>query len=203
MFDQRETVDGALSLLAAALEASGSGPYEIIVIGGAALSILGLGVRPTKDIDVLGLRGMSADSRELVVVKHKPLPAPLLGAAAQVADALGLDREWLNAGPADLLDQGLPEGFEQRLKAESYGARLTVWLPARQDLICFKAYAAADTGIGRHTEDLLALQASCDELLAGALWARSQDPSEAFLEMLVGLLRYFGCDDAAEAISHG
>ncbi len=83
MFDQRETVDRALSLLAAALEASGSEPYEIIVIGGAALSIL------------------------------------------------GLDREWLNAGPADLLDQGLPEGFEQRLTAERYGPRLTVWLPAR------------------------------------------------------------------------
>ncbi|MBN1459462.1 MAG: hypothetical protein JXA57_07990 [Armatimonadetes bacterium] len=203
MFDQRETVDKALLLLAAALEASGRGPYEIVVIGGAALSILGFGIRSTKDIDVLGLRQTSTDASELVVAKHKPLPAPLLEAASQVADALGLDPEWLNAGPADLLDQGLPEGFEQRLTAERYGPRLTVWLPARQDLICFKAYAAADTGIGRHTEDLQALQASCDELLAGALWARSQDPSEAFLEMLVGLLRHFGCDDTAEAIRHG
>jgi len=203
MFDQRETVDRALSLLAAALEASGSGPYEIVVIGGAALSILGYGVRPTKDIDVLGLRGTSADSRELFLAKHKPLPVPLLEAAAQVAEALSLDRDWLNAGPADLLDQGLPEGFEQRLTAKRYGPRLTVWLPARQDLICFKTYAAADTGIGRHTEDLRALHASCDELLAGALWARSQDPSEAFSEMLVGLLRYFDCDDAAEAIGDG
>jgi hypothetical protein len=203
VFDRRESVDRALSLLGAALETSRHGSYEIIVIGGAALSILGLGIRSTRDVDVLGLRERSVDSATPVVVKRKPLPEPLLEAASQVADALGLSPDWLNAGPADLLDQELPEGFERRLTAERYGPRLTVWLPAREDLICFKTYAAADTGIGRHTEDLRALHPSCDELRAGALWARSQDPSEAFTEMLVGLLRYFGCDEAAEEIRHG
>ncbi len=203
MFDQRESVDKAFSLLSAALEAEGHGLCEIVVIGGAALSILGFGIRPTKGVDVLGLCETSVDPPRLVVTKHKPLPAPLLQAASQVADALGLSSDWLNDGPADLLDQGLPTGFEQRLIARRYEPRLTVWLPAREDLICFKTYAAADTGVGRHTEDLRALQPSCEELLAGALWARSQDPSEAFRDMLVGLLRYFHCEEAAEEIGHG
>lgn len=203
MFEQREGVDRALSFLAAALEANGSGPYDIIVIGGAALSILGLGIRPTKDIDVLGLRETSVGRPLATVVKHKSLPEPLVRAASQVSRALALSADWLNAGPADLLDQGLPAGFEQRLTARKYGAHLVVWLPAREDLICLKTYAAADMGIGRHTEDLRVLRPSCKELLAGAQWARSQDPSEAFREMLVGLLRYFGCEEVAGELGHG
>lgn len=203
MFDSGAAVRESLSLLGAALEAQGAGPYEIVVIGGAALSVIGIGIRPTKDVDVLALRQAPTHLSGLTLVKHKPLPEPLLTAAATVADALGLSDDWLNAGPADLLDHGLPEGLESRLTAESFGPRLTIWVPSREDLICFKTYAAADMGVGRHTEDLQALEPSCEELLAGAAWARSQDPSEAFRDMLVGLLRYFHCEAAAEEISHG
>lgn len=203
MFDSGAAVRAGLSLLEAALEAQGAGPYEIVVIGGAALSVMGIGIRSTKDVDVLALRQGPTHLRVPTLVKRKPLPEPLLAAAAAVADALGLSPEWLNAGPADLLDHGLPGGFESRLTAEFFGPQLTVWFPSREDLIYLKTYAAADTGIGRHTEDLQALKPSCEELLAGANWARSQDPSEAFREMLVGLLRYFQCETAAEEISHG
>ena len=114
------------------------------------------------------------------LAKHKPLPEALLAAAATVADAMGLDSDWLNPGPADLLDHGLPEGFERRI-----------------------TYAAADTGVGRHTEDLEALRPSCEELIAGALWAQSQDPSQEFRAMLAGLLRYFDCEVAVEELGHG
>lgn len=213
MLSDRNSIERALSLLAAALEAQSAGPYEIVVVGGAALSAMGIGVRATRDVDVLGLRenldraagsGVSpSPAKDDYLVKQKPLPAPLLAAAKTVASALGLDAEWLNAGPADLLDHGLPEGFARRLRPVHYGPRLTVWLPSREDLICLKTYAAADLGIGRHTEDLHALHATCGELRAGAIWARSQDPSEAFREMLVGLLRYFGCEAAAEEMGRG
>lgn len=203
MFDSGAAVREALSLLGAGLEAERAGPYEIVVIGGAAMAVIGIGIRPTKDIDVLALRQAPRPLRGPDLVKGRPLPAPLLAAAATVAQALGLSADWLNPGPADLLDHGLPVGFESRLTSESFGPRLSAWFPAREDLIYLKTFAAADMGVGRHTEDLHALQPSCEELLAGAMWARSQDPSEAFREMLIGLLRYFGCEAAAEEVSHG
>jgi hypothetical protein len=55
MFDSGAAVRRALSLLGSSLEALEAGPYEVVVIGGAALAVIGTGIRPTKDVDVLGL----------------------------------------------------------------------------------------------------------------------------------------------------
>ena len=200
--DGTDAIDRALSLLAVTLESRGVAPVELVVIGGAALNVLGVCIRPTKDVDVLAVLDDRVGHGELVLVKQKPLPEPIQAAAQTVADALGLDPGWLNAGPADLLDCGLPEGFEGRLTPRRYGAHLTIHLPARSDLICLKVYAAADMGVGRHTEDLRALDPTCGELLSGVRWARTQDPSEGFLDMLQSMLRYFGCDDAGETLRH-
>lgn len=38
-----------------------------------------------------------------------------------VADLFGLAANWLNAGPTDLLDLGLPEGFRDRTTTRDYG----------------------------------------------------------------------------------
>ncbi len=197
---EKSTIEDAFSLLDATLEARAAAAVEMVVIGGAAMNLLGYVARPTKDVDVLALGDDDTPSGSILLVKHTPLPAPFSQAAASVALALGLDEDWLNAGPADLNDQGLPTGFEHRLVRRFTGRRLTVLLPSREDLICFKVYAAADTGVGRHTEDLRALAPTCDELLKGARWARTQDPSEGFREMLQALLKYFSCDAGAEAI---
>lgn len=195
-----DAINRALSLLAVTLEAQGAAPVELVVVGGAALNVLGVCIRPTKDVDVLAVVDAQAEDGGSVLLKHKPLPESIQAAAQTVADALGLDPGWLNAGPADLLDCGLPAGFEGRLAPRRYGTHLTIHLPTRFDLICLKVYAAADVGVGRHTEDLRALEPTCDELLAGARWARTQDPSEGFKDMLVALLNYFGCDDAGEVL---
>ncbi len=184
----------ALSLTAASLESAGAAPVELVVIGGAALNVLGIRIRPTRDVDVLALRDPGSIGSAHELIKGAPLPEPVVRAAAQVAVAMDLDRKWLNAGPADLLDHGLPDGFVDRLTARVNGPKLTVHFPDRSDLICLKVYAAADTGVGRHTEDLQAMQLSCAELLAGARWARIQDPSDGFRSMLSAFLRYFGCD---------
>ncbi len=195
-----DAIEDALTLLSATLEAHGVAPVELVVIGGAAMNVLGIAVRPTKDVDVLSLADSTSDHDEVMLIKQKPLPAPVMEAAAVVATALGLDADWLNAGPADLLDWGLPEGFESRLTPRRYGTHLIVHFPSREDLICFKVYAAADVGVGRHTEDLAALRPTSEELRKGAQWAHSKDPSEGFRTMLSGLLRYMGCDDAEEAV---
>ncbi len=200
-FSGSDAIESALSLLAVTLEARGESPYDLVVIGGAAINLAGFAIRPTRDVDVLGLLDRREPGETAMLAKRKPLPEPVVSAARAVAEALGLDPNWLNAGPADLLDWGMPDGFAQRLIIRRFGPKLAIHTPAREDLICLKVYAAADTGVGRHTEDLNAMRPACDELLDGARWAATQDPSDGFRGMLVQLLRYYGCDQAAEVFS--
>jgi hypothetical protein len=94
----------------------------------------------------------------------KPLPEVIRKAAEQVAADLGLDINWLNAGPADLVKYGLPQGMENRLEAHEFGKILTVHFISRLDQIHFKVYAAADSGPGRHVDDRLELNPTVNEL---------------------------------------
>jgi hypothetical protein len=107
-----------------------------------------------------------------------------------------LPDEWLNAGPTDLLDFGLPEGFVERLERRDYGEGLTVYLASRYDQIHFKLYALVDQGPGKHEDDLRALNPSEEELLAAASWARTHDTSEPFAAILGQVLSHLGVEDA-------
>jgi hypothetical protein len=72
----------------------------------------------------------------------------------------------------------LPEGFEERLRSESFGDALIVSVAARQDLIRLKLFAAHDEGpYGVHFEDLLAMGVTPDELHEAAGWVRDRFPS--------------------------
>ena len=97
-----ETIDLLLGALADQLQALDS-ELEIVVIGGSALSALGLVRRATRDVDLLAI----ATAGELR--RAEPLPQALLEARTAVAADFGLDENWLNAGPTDLLTWGLPE----------------------------------------------------------------------------------------------
>lgn len=46
----------------------------------------------------------------------EPLPSPLVQAARAVARDLGLDPDWLNAGPALQWRAGMPPGLEARIQ---------------------------------------------------------------------------------------
>jgi hypothetical protein len=197
----RTAIEQALAALGTQLELAEHAPIDIVVIGGAALNMLGFVARPTRDVDVLSLTEIDPSGMGHMLVKCSPLSDALLDAATGVGRDLGLERNWLNTGPADLLDHGLPDGFEARMTPRRYGPTLIVHFPAREDLICLKVFAAADTGVGRHTQDLAALQPTGTELLAGARWARTQDPSDGFKTMLMVLLRFMGADDQAEELS--
>jgi hypothetical protein len=62
----------------------------------------------------------------------------------------------------------------------------------REDLICFKLYAAVDQGPrSKHMADLRAMDPSREELLAAARWTRSHDPSVGFLGELRAALGLF------------
>jgi hypothetical protein len=105
-----------------------------------------------------------------------------------------LPDDWLNPGPTDLLDLGLPKGFADRTEVRRYGA-LTVRFAAREDQIAFKLYAAVDQGPdSKHFDDLRKLSPTPDELLAAARWTRTHDPSEGFRSMLHQALRALGVE---------
>ncbi len=124
------------------------------------------------------------------------LPEPLRLAIVDVARAYGLAIDWVNLGPASLLDLGLPQGFTSRVERRDYGG-LVAWLAGRFDMVCFKLYAAVDQGPrSRHLQDLVELRPTQNELLEAARWTITHDPSPAFRSLLVGALSDLGVERA-------
>lgn len=165
--------------------------WEIVVIGGAALSALGLVSRTTADIDVVGLRDGA------LITPADPLPDSLRSARARVARDFHLDPGWLNAQAADVVRLGLPEGFVGRVETRSHPPGLEVHFASRYDLIHFKLHAVVDRGPGgKHDADLRALEPTDTELLAAGRWAMTHDPSPGFRQILGETLRHFGVGDA-------
>ena len=114
----------ALETLGAVLEAKKE-HYQLALIGGGALLLLGLIDRPTQDLDAVAIieEGSWGSAR--------PFPASLQAAIREVASALDLADNWLNSGAAMVLRTGLPEGFEDRVKVRRYGG-LIVHLASRR-----------------------------------------------------------------------
>jgi len=172
-----ELLEQALDALGQVLADRGQ-VQEVVAIGGGSLLLLGLIQRPTKDIDLVAL---VEDGGYLCA---EPLPAELKTAIKDVGVALGLADDWMNAGPADLLRLGLPEGFEQRTVSRTYGA-LTVHVASRFDQICFKLYASVDRGPqSKHFADLRQLAPTTEELDRAQSWCLTHDPSAPFADQL-------------------
>jgi hypothetical protein len=189
---QLEELESALRTLGAVLQDRGT-PFGLLIVGGGNLLLLGLIDRPTADVDVIGMKD-GTHYRQAT-----ELPEPLLSAAADVADALGIPAKWINSGPASLMEFGLPLGWEERIEVRHYGA-LEIHLTSRFDQICFKLYAATDRGPDdKHFHDLVQLRPTKEELLTAAAWTRTHDPSEGFRTTLIGCLDRFGveADDVA------
>jgi hypothetical protein len=163
--------------------------FDLVVIGGSALLARGLVDRTTRDVDVVALAG--PDGLRSAV----SLPPELVAAVEKVARDFEIPTDWLNSGPADLLQFGLPIGFEARWQTRTYGNSLRIRWASRFDQIHFKLYAAVDQA-GKHLQDLEALGPTTEELVAAARWTCQHDPSEGFLSALTEALKYFGVEDA-------
>ena len=156
-----ESLEEALSALGRVLASRGLA-YDLVTVGGSSLMLLGLIERPTRDLDVIALIG------DGLYIKANSLPTPLLQAVGDVGGVFQLGPDWINAGPADLLDFGLPQGFSERTEVRRYGP-LTLHIASRRDQVALKVYAAADHGPGsKHFQDLQVLAPTPDELVAGA-----------------------------------
>lgn len=186
------SLEQALTTLGEVLEDRGL-KYQLAAVGGGAMLLLGLIDRPTNDLDLV------TQMAEGDTVSADPLPAALREAITDVARALNLPIDWLNPGPASLLDLGLPVGFAERAHMRRYGP-LEILLASRFDQIHFKFYAAVDQGPrSKHFADLQSLEPGREELMSAARWARTHDPSEGFEAELDKALETLGIRAADES----
>lgn len=157
---------------------------SIVVIGGAALHLLNIVERTTRDVDIVAT---TREPGELDALERppEPLPSTLQRAIAQVAADFGLPEQWLNCGPAGQWDVGLPPGFVQRVEWRRFAA-LDVGLCSRIDLIFFKLEAAADqpNANTRHFHDLVALTPTDDELTQAKAWVGSKNVGAEYRQIL-------------------
>lgn len=104
--------------------------FEIVAVGGGSLLLLGLISRPTADLDIVAF---------IQAGRYMPavLPAELVDAARATARVMGIREDWINTGPAGLLDFGLPAGFASRTVERRYGG-LVVHLAGRRDQVFLK-----------------------------------------------------------------
>lgn len=191
MLSTPQEANDLLEALAEQLSALGV-RFDLVVIGGSALLALGLGQRPTRDVDIVAFVGQHGELQ-----RPSPLPDALISARDRVATDFGLPEDWLNAGPDSLLDFGLPEGFEARLQRRDFGGSLSVHFASRFDQIHFKLYAAVDHGGGKHEADLRALDPTPEELAEAARWAITHDPSAGFQGELNRALQGLGGEGGA------
>jgi hypothetical protein len=185
-----------LMALGEKMQERGLQPVDLVVCGGAALNVLGLVCRPTRDVDVLAFFGATG------LKEIEELPLDLRECAAEVAEDFGEKPNWLNDGPRKLFQQGLPEGMRERLIRETFGPCLRVYWTSRIDLICMKVYAASDDMGERqqvHIADLKQLnpKPSEEELNRAIEWRRKLPKFDEHSIVLKQLLSELGHEDLA------
>jgi hypothetical protein len=138
--------------------------FEGIVIGGAALALMGVIQRPTRDFDIL----------------VPELPKAIASAAHEFAKAqresgVDLRSDWLNNGPIRLGDV-LPIGWRERAKRIFEGHALALSTLGRPDLLKSKLFALCDRGTD--LPDCIALAPTAEELAECQPWLEAQDGNE-------------------------
>lgn len=198
MLTGKEEIEIVLIALAEQLEDAGINHIEMLVCGGAALNVLGFVHRTTKDIDVIAFVEKEKDGK-IKLIKAQPLRSVVIEAAQHVKKDFNLPDHWLNAGPASVMDFGLPEGLMERVETRIYGKILAIHFLSRYDQIHFKLYAAVDRG-ERHYDDLMALNPTSEELEQAARWSMTHDPSEGYHLILKDFLDQIGHKDVSDKL---
>jgi len=134
--------------------------FEGIVIGGAALLLIHVIDRATKDVDVLS----------------PEIPEEIKKASIEFAkknSTLSLNpKEWFNNGPYSL-KRDLPPGWRDRIQKVFDGKSLTLYTLGRMELLKAKLYAACDRNID--FDDCIALNPTNKELDACFDWVLKGD----------------------------
>lgn len=135
--------------------------FSAVLVGGAALGLLGVVERETRDCDVI----------------CPPIAVEILDAAREFAasrreEGAELDEDWLNNGPASL-SVHLPEGWRERCELVFSGKAMALESLGRIDLLRSKLFAYCDRGID--IGDCIALEPTKKELREVEPWLSEQD----------------------------
>jgi hypothetical protein len=138
------------------------------VIGGAALIMMGIIDRATKDVDCLepALPNNIKDAAREFGARYKGPGAPL-------------HDEWLNNGPESLI-RDLPKGWEKRRISLFKGRRLKLLTLGRIDLLRAKIFAFCDRQ--QDYQDCLAMKPTARELRTVYPWLKDRDLNELWPE---------------------
>lgn len=135
--------------------------FSAIAIGGAALSLMGIINRETRDCDIL----------------EPELPEYIKRAANEFAREIRrqgeiISDDWLNNGP-EQLKQILPKGWSNRLVPLFAGKSLQLMTLGREDLLKSKLFAYCDRGTDLN--DCILLNPTRSELIEQYDWLKVQD----------------------------
>ncbi len=134
--------------------------FAAIIIGGAALNILDISSRKTKDVDCL----------------DPEIPEEIKTASREFSTKrsdLALDINWLNNGP-QTLKTDLPKGWRNRTQPLYHGQALHLHALGRDDLLKSKLFAYCDRTTPDF-EDLRNLKPTIDELKNAISWVMERD----------------------------
>lgn len=200
-FSGKKAIEEALKRLNERLIYADFEPLSLVICGGASLNIMGWVVRSTNDVDILGVLVGGGETESQLVAGDR-LSGRFDDAVRSVGRELGLTDDWLNFGPAPLLEFGLPAGLVQRMEKIVIGDCLTIHAISRWDQIHLKLFAALDPNsrIETHLGDLLDLEPEAAEVQAAADWLLDRPVAPDFRERVKQLFERIGHERIAEKI---
>ena len=134
---------------------------DAVVIDGAALALLGVIDRPTRDFDIV--QPELSDEVNIAAQEF----------AQYLCDqGIELDTDWLNNRPSQVAEI-LPDGWQNRLRPLFVGEALALTTLSRSDLLKTKLFALCDRGTD--LVDCLALSPTDIELSEAMTWLEIQD----------------------------
>lgn len=139
--------------------------FEAVIIGGAALNILDISSRKTRDVDCL----------------DPELPLEIKEASKKFAEEredLELDLNWLNNGPQTLKND-LPKGWRNRIRLVFQGTSIRLDVLGREDLLKSKLFAYCDR-TSPDFEDLKYLRPTPAELADAIDWVKQRDANQGW-----------------------
>lgn len=197
---EKEQIEAIFRALAEQLKELNVGLVELVVCGGAALNILGLITRTTRDVDIVAFVERT-QTGEPVLRRESPLFRPLTEAAKKVQKDFNLSEDWLNERTISVLTFGWPKGLMERVQTHRYDENLIVHFVGKYDQIHFKLFAAFDSERRSiHLADLLALNPTKEEIEQAAQWVMTRSERDQYKPSLRAFLSQIGFSDVAEQI---
>lgn len=150
--------------------------FDAIIIGGAALSILGVISRQTQDVDVLDPK----------------IPENILSASKEFAHKFNLknttlNENWLNHGPESLRNYLRPR-WKARVQHLWQGKAIHLQTLGRVDLIGTKILAYCDRG--QDLKDCLDMKPTKEELLEILPWVKGYDTNTGWPDYVQGQVEF-------------